>query len=43
MKSLEEKFEEKLKNIIIDNTGKKLLETEIIYSCLVNNDFAKIR
>ncbi len=42
MDSLESKFQQVLSEVIVDDSGQRLTDTEIVYSCLVNNDFAKI-
>ena len=42
MDSLEQQFENALDTITLDGSGEKLMDTGIVHSCLVNNDFAKI-
>ena len=42
METLEQQFENALDTITLEGSGQKLMDTEIIHSCLVNNDFAKI-
>ena len=42
METLEQQFEKALDTITLEGSGQKLMDTEIIHSCLVNNDFAKI-
>ena len=40
MESLEQQFKSVLAEIEVD--GRALTETEIVHSCVVNNDFAKL-
>ena len=42
METLEQQFENALDTITLESSGQKLMDTEIVHSCLVNNDFAKI-
>ena len=42
METLEQQFENALDTITLEGSGQKLMDTEIVHSCLVNNDFAKI-
>jgi ATP-binding protein involved in chromosome partitioning len=40
--SLQQQFEDAFGRIVLDDSGKRLSDTEIVYGCVVNNDFAKI-
>ena len=42
METLEQQFENALDTITLEGSGQKLMDTEIVHSRLVNNDFAKI-
>ncbi|MBF0350414.1 MAG: Mrp/NBP35 family ATP-binding protein [SAR324 cluster bacterium] len=42
MDSLQQKFEQVFNSIKLDDAGKTLLASDLIYSCLVNEDFTKI-
>ena len=39
---MQEQFEEALGRITVEALYKSLIDTEIVYECLVKNDFAKI-
>ena len=42
MDSLEKQFEKVLDGIVLEDKEINLIDSEIVHSCLVNNDFAKI-